>query len=230
MIDFKIIGGRGNFYFLRHGESDGNNALIIQGHRDYPLSKRGIIESQQAGLWFKEKNIDLILHSPLARAKQTALIVADQLGTDFIQNHEDLKELDTGIFTGMTRREVQEKFPGEWKAFQQESWESVPQAERICDITQRAERYWEYLIGIFKDGKRNILSVTHSGILQWLIKITLGHENWMPLFPMSNCGICHLSLNNRIEERNSSYYYEWTHINFHPSIEKEKEDSLFLSN
>ena len=46
MIDyFKTLSGRANVYFLRHGESRGNSARIIQGRQDLSLSKQGLEQS-----------------------------------------------------------------------------------------------------------------------------------------------------------------------------------------
>lgn len=225
MIDLNNISGRVDFFFLRHGESEGNHAGIIQGRRDFRLSENGRVQSKQVGRWFQDKGIGLILHSPLARAEETAQIVSQQLSIDSIEPHEDLDELDTGIFTGLTRQEIQRRYPAEWADFRRESWESVPEAERIEQLLRRAGRFWSFAARLSKQGGGNILAVTHSGILQWIIKVTLHHKRWMPLFPMSNCGISQFTVNNRPR---LSYYYEWTYINFHPRTGKEKEDSLFL--
>ena len=216
MIDFRKVNGSGAFYFIRHGESEGNHAGILQGRQDYPLSEKGRRQARKAGSWFKGKNIEIILSSPLLRVSQTADIVARQLGLPGFRIDENLTELDTGLFTGMTVREVRDRYPGEWEIFLRESWEGVPRAERINELLSRAEKHWENVLNLFQSGKRNILSVTHSGIMQWLIKASLGHKTWMPLFTMGNCGICRFSLDNLIDPKRNKFYYEWTYLNLSP--------------
>ena len=123
----------------------------------------------------------------------------------------ELTEADTGIFTGMTRSAIRAAYPEEWARFQINSWETVPGAERIDALLTRAEAVWALLFELFASGRRHILTVTHSGTLQWLIKATVGHRAWMPLFPISNCGVCQLSVDNPTGERD--LYCEWTSIN-----------------
>ena len=60
--------------FLRHGESLGNAAGIIQGQADFPLSEKGINQARVLAKYWQDKSrtFDLIISSPLIRAMQTA--------------------------------------------------------------------------------------------------------------------------------------------------------------
>lgn len=213
MIDFRKLDGRGSFYLLRHGESEGNNGGVLQGRRDYHLSDRGREQARRAAAWFRReiREIDCLLSSPLTRAEQTARILAQELGIEQVEVLPELTELDTGLFTGLTLREAREAYPAEWARFQAESWEGVPGAERIEALYSRGEAVWNLLCRRFAAGRRSLLIVTHSGLLQWLIKSTLGHKRWMPVFPVANCGGFRLGVDNRAEER--EYYSDWTAIN-----------------
>ncbi|MBN1316327.1 MAG: histidine phosphatase family protein [Anaerolineales bacterium] len=219
MIDFKLINGKGNIYFMRHGESEGNTAGIAQGHTNYHLSARGERQAEEAAGWFKKKGIDAILTSPLHRASQTAGIVAAELGLDNIQFRDELIELDIGPFSGLTWKEAAERHPEIYRQFRQTSWEGVPGAERIADLLVRAGEVWQMLFEKMNQNERNILCVTHSGLLQWIIKATIGSEAWLPLFPLRNCSVYHLTIDNGlipadpiIEEETPAYYWAWKHI------------------
>jgi len=222
MLDLASLKARGSLFFLRHGQSQGNHSRIIQGRGDYPLSDKGGEQSLRAAEWFKGQGIELVLTSPLARARETARIVAETLGLAGAEVHEDLTELDTGIFTGLPMEELQAAFPEPWRRFQQESWEGVPGAERIAQLAERCERTWGHLLRLLDSGKSNILSVTHSGILQWIIKVTLGQRTWMPLFPVANCGICHFRLDNRFAGDFTRVYSEWAHWSLLPTTSQEE--------
>lgn len=228
MLDFRTLSGRGNFYFLRHGESEGNSARVIQGRGDFPLAEKGLEQARQATSWFADRRIDTILCSPLKRAAETAEVFRRELGLEEIRYHEGLNEADTGIFTGHTVPEIQERYPEAWCSFQLSSWEGVPEAERIAGLLARAESVWAELAGLFGRGSRNILCVTHSGILQWLIKATFGQRDWMPLVPMGNCSVCHFSLDNDLEAGDPRYYFEWTRLNYQPFAGEETQGNLFL--
>ncbi len=225
---FKTLSGRLNVYFLRHGESEGNNARIIQGRHDLPLSERGLQQAEAIADWLEDKHIEVVLSSPLKRATQTAEVVGQVLGLKDVHLHEGLNELDTGIFTGLTVPQIQKRFPEAWRSFQRSSWEGVPEAERISDLYNRAEDLWRDLGRLFAAGQSNLLCVTHSGILQWIIKATMAQRSWMPLVPMANCSISQFSLDNQVEADRPRYYFEWTHLNYQPVAGNEVNGNLFL--
>ena len=225
---FKTLNGRCNVYFLRHGESRGNSARIIQGRHDPALSERGIKQSEAVALWFRDRQIDTILCSPLKRAVQTAQAVARELDIGEVQPHEDLNELDTGIFTGLTVEQIRRQYPEAWASFQRSSWEGVPQAERIAGLLARAESLWRDLGRRLTGGAGNLLCVTHSGILQWIIKATFAQRSWMPLVPVENCSICHFSLDNHLSSDDPRYYFEWSRLNFLPAGSADSSGHMFL--
>lgn len=65
-------------YFVRHGESEGNVAMVYQGD-DAVLSAEGIAQSSLLALRMKELPVDTIISSDLARARVTAEIIGDVL-------------------------------------------------------------------------------------------------------------------------------------------------------
>lgn len=69
------------FVFLRHGESLGNAQSRWQGQSDYPLTDKGRAQARALAERWKAENaqFDLILSSPLGRAKETAEIIASSL-------------------------------------------------------------------------------------------------------------------------------------------------------
>lgn len=89
--------------FIRHGQSVANAERRVQGWGDDPLTQRG--EEQVRGLarWLQSHNpvADLLLSSPLQRARQTAEPVGQGLGLS-IQTHHGLKEINLGQFENLT--------------------------------------------------------------------------------------------------------------------------------
>ena len=98
-------------YLARHGESDWNAESRFQGHSDRPLTSLG---RQQAETLADElaatAALDAIYSSPLRRAFDTAVAVGDRLGLEPVAV-TDLSEVDVGGWTGLSRAEVQERFP-----------------------------------------------------------------------------------------------------------------------
>jgi broad specificity phosphatase PhoE len=195
-VDLRSIHGTADFYFIRHGESEANREGIMQGRIHSRLTEAGREQAREAGGWFREKSLDLILTSPLARAAETAAIISDRTGLP-AEAVEDLTEIDTGIFTGLSFAQARERYPEAWNTFQRESWEGVPKAEKISELLVRAEAIWARLVAAVGQGRRTVLCVTHSGILQWIIRSTFGSRSWMPLFSASgNCCVSHLRVAN----------------------------------
>ncbi len=216
MIDFRQYQVRGNLFFLRHGQSTGNVARVAQGTADFPLSPRGQEQAAAAGHWLSDKEVDLILTSPLLRARQTAEIIATQIGSNGVDARDELTELDIGPFTGLTWAGMAESHPHTYRRFQRYSWDGVPGAEASDAVYQRAEAVWELLLGRMVDGHHNLLAVTHSGLLQWIIKASLGNRHWLPLFPMRNASIFHFRIQNqtipaddRVSQATPAFYYAW---------------------
>ena len=208
-IDFSLLKGRGkiDFYFLRHGKSDGNLKGIVQGHQDHPLSDLGREQASLTGSWLRDKNIRLAFSTPLLRGRDTARVICEAAGAPEAVPLRSLIELDTGIFTGLTLEEARLKHPEVYARFLQESWEAVDAAEKAAALLSRAASAWESLITAAAEAAAaapaseagpparpfSVLAVAHAGILQWLVKATLGSESWFPLLPMGDCGIYHFS-------------------------------------
>jgi broad specificity phosphatase PhoE len=214
------------FYFLRHGESEGNRTNTIQGHQDYPLSDLGRRHARAAGRWLADKDVELLYASPLERARETAEIIARESGAPLPVETTDLMELDTGVFSGLSFEEIEDRYPEAWQLFRVESWESVPGAEPIASLYDRAERHWNRLVDDANEGAGVVVSVTHGGLLQWIVKATLGDSNqrWMPIVKGTNCGIFLLTVRpvNYDTEKPAGldpadgYFAEWTLVNHLP--------------
>ena len=63
-----------NIYIVRHGETDWNVQLKLQGRADIPLNATGIEQAEQTGAHLKKAGISFakVYPSPLQRAVKTA--------------------------------------------------------------------------------------------------------------------------------------------------------------
>jgi broad specificity phosphatase PhoE len=98
------------FVFLRHGESIGNAESRWQGQSDYALTEKGRLQAQAlANRWKSEgMKFDLIIASPLVRAKETAEIVAAALDAN-VEFDPILMERHIGEMEGLTAEEVRKR-------------------------------------------------------------------------------------------------------------------------
>ncbi|MCA1755739.1 MAG: histidine phosphatase family protein [Spirochaeta sp.] len=176
---------------MRHGESEANLDGRMQGRTESPLTHCGRTQATRAGAFFRGRGITKLFSSPLGRARETAALV--RLGGELPEpeTFTDLQELDLGIFSNLRYAELATLHPREFLAFQAKSWAAVPNAEPNALLSDRAGRVWTHLIEVANAGHTDILSVSHGGFLQWIIKATFGNDNedWMPMVEAQNCGI-----------------------------------------
>jgi broad specificity phosphatase PhoE len=112
-------------YLARHGESDWNAANRFQGHSDRPLTERGRLQAETLARELAEvARLSAIYSSPLRRALETAAAVGARTGLEPVVV-EGLREVDVGSWTGLSRSEVELRFPGELRRWLAggEGWE-----------------------------------------------------------------------------------------------------------
>jgi broad specificity phosphatase PhoE len=90
-----------HIYFLRHGQSQANvNGLFAGRKEDSPLTDLGREQARAAAQTLQNANITKIVSSSLARARETAEIVAANLGIKNISIDDRIAEYDMGELTG----------------------------------------------------------------------------------------------------------------------------------
>lgn len=92
---------------VRHGETDWNRDGRWQGHSNTSLNARGREQAEQLADELTEE-IDVVYSSDLARARETAEIVAGRLGLE-VRTDPRLRERGFGSWEGLTRSEIEER-------------------------------------------------------------------------------------------------------------------------
>jgi len=93
------------FYVLRHGQTDWNVQLRLQGSTDIPLNDTGRAQAHVAAKILATEGLTKIIASPLSRALETARIVGAASGLE-PEIDGRLIERNFGLFEGMTIDEV----------------------------------------------------------------------------------------------------------------------------
>jgi probable phosphoglycerate mutase len=163
--------------FIRHGETDWNRNLRIQGHIDIPLAQSGVEQAQRLGARFADAardglRLDAIVSSDLARAWQTAQPVADALGLA-ISPAPGLRERLFGRFQGLDSDGIAAQFPHEFAQWKTHNPEFVPpDGESHVEFYHRVLHALEPLIDAYPDGR--IACVTHGGVLDCVYRFANG--------------------------------------------------------
>ncbi|MDC7675684.1 histidine phosphatase family protein [Asticcacaulis machinosus] len=94
------------FYVLRHGQTDWNAALRLQGSTDIALNEIGREQARVAAQLLTGQGLTKIVASPLSRARETAEIVGHAVGLE-VETDPRLIERNFGAFEGLTLPEVE---------------------------------------------------------------------------------------------------------------------------
>jgi broad specificity phosphatase PhoE len=143
----------------RHGETDWNRDGRFQGHADPPLNRMGRAQAVDLSVTLMAEELAAIYSSPLRRALETAEVVAASHGLEAVPV-DALCEVDVGSWSGLTRAEVEERFPAQfarWLEYR-EGWED---GESYDQMGRRVVAALLELAGAHV-GER-ILAVTHGG-------------------------------------------------------------------
>ena len=179
---------KNKYAFLRHGQTDANSQKIYMGRLDFDLNDTGISQAEQASLPFTP---DIILHSPLKRARQTASIAMKRYTTHIIPE-ERLLEKSGGAIDGLSYAEIAEKYPEVWGTWDGNSLEYIvnvpfPDGESDLDVATRLENLLHELEATH-EGK-NIVLVTHSGVVQAARYLFGRTKDAIYFTPVPNCVI-----------------------------------------
>jgi len=98
-------------YLVRHGQTAWNLEGRCQGHADIPLDATGIAQARSLAAALAGHRIDAIYTSDLARAHETARIVAAARSATAIARRA-LREIDIGSWSGLTDEEIEVRYPG----------------------------------------------------------------------------------------------------------------------
>lgn len=90
-------------YIIRHAETEASVQDIMAGpDLDTPLTDKGRAQAKQAGQLLKDKGIELMMVSPMDRTRETASIIAREIGLDASKLVESdlVLERDFGKYSG----------------------------------------------------------------------------------------------------------------------------------
>ena len=173
---------------VRHGETDWNAELRFQGHADTPLNETGRAQARALAEELVDVRADAIYSSDLSRAQKTAEILGARLGVPVTPLRE-LREIDVGSWQGLTRAEIEARYPGAYAAWRrgETGWTG---GETYASL---AERILPALRQIARDHPRGrVLVVGHGGTIRTLrahvAGVTVG-EHRRTLGPIGNCEV-----------------------------------------
>lgn len=165
-------------FALRHGETDWNAELRLQGQLDVPLNANGRRQAERLAEALADAGIEVLIASDLARARETAAPLAARLGLP-VELDPGLRERGFGVFEGLTHAEIEARWPEQalrWRRREPgdgpaggEALEAF-HARCIASATAQAVRHAGRTIALF----------AHGGVLDCLYRAAVGVDLQAP--------------------------------------------------
>ncbi|MGO2820788.1 MAG: histidine phosphatase family protein [Brachybacterium tyrofermentans] len=177
---------RTRLILVRHGQTDYNKEGRLQGQVDIPLNATGTRQAGVLAAAVAANPPDLIVASPLGRARDTAQIVASSCDLE-VSTDAALIERSFGTWEGLRGEEIRRHWPTEhadWRAHRPViglGLEDRPAvAERIADACRRL---------VAENTGRTVMVVSHGAAITLGITALLGldADDFRGIAGLENC-------------------------------------------
>jgi broad specificity phosphatase PhoE len=181
---------------VRHGETDWNRDGRVQGQSDPPLNDLGREQAHALAGTLAGEQVDAIYASDLRRARETAEILAGELGLPVVVD-AGLRELDFGRWEGHTIAELEALCPDaveRWQTGGENAWDGGETREEMAERVRAAV---QRLASIHAGGQ--ILLVAHGGPVRVLLMDAEGlafPEQRREFRRIANCDLSRIAVEN----------------------------------
>lgn len=167
-------------YLVRHGQVQGFEQRRYNGHHDVALTDLGVEQYHLLKERLADTHISACYASDLTRCKIGADIICEQFGVQPVHRSE-LRELNIGIWEGLTWQEIQSRWPQEWQARLNDLVNyRAPEGENLLDVEARAMPVVQEMLERHRG--QELLLVGHGGLNRIILLNAIG----APLVNMFN--------------------------------------------
>lgn len=203
-----------NIYIARHGQDVDNEAGILNGHRDNPLTDLGVSQAEKVAQEIKAGGLSfqVVYSSPLKRAFKTAEIISKISDQPDPVVLDVLIERDFGVMSGKAVSTIEAICaPDIFKTDTVTYFLSPKGAEKFPDLLARGSK----VIDFIKENHRfeNVLLVCHGDIGK-MIYAAFYNLNWQDVlkdFHFGNSEVLHLSENIDSKDAHIFKYEQHNH-------------------
>jgi probable phosphoglycerate mutase len=155
---------------LRHGQTPMSVQKRYAGRSDIPLTDVGLQQAAAAAKRLASAGIDVIVASPLLRARQTADEVAATTGVPVVTD-DGFRETDFGAWEGLTFAEVRERWPAEVSAWLADPAVPPPDGESFVEVSERVAGALQRVLA--DRAGQTVLIVSHVTPIKMLVTTAL---------------------------------------------------------
>ena len=181
-------------YLMRHGETDWNRELRLQGQQDVPLNDAGRAQAVEAGQRLRRAGLrfDRVISSSLCRASETAMLAAG-LPAEAIETDRRIIEMGFGPYDGTPYGLLEGSI---WDFLRDPAHHPRPAGMETEE--EMLARFGDFLRSLQADPRDETLLIVTHGVairtLLFLIDPTLGEAAWS--LPIENCVFYRTTLDN----------------------------------
>ncbi len=174
---------------IRHGQTAWNAKRKVMGRRPIPLNERGQRQAEGVAAYLKDAPIDRIFTSPVARARQTAQIIAGPHAGLTVEEHEGFTEIDYGKWTDYGFDDLPVHFAEGWRQYRADPASSVfPGGESMRDAAARICAAVDGIVA--SDSDSRVAVVSHADVLKVALTHALGLGiDRLARFAIDNCAV-----------------------------------------
>jgi broad specificity phosphatase PhoE len=129
------------------------------------MNETGVEQVRLAAKAIQLEDWDVVLTSPLTRAKQTAEIIASHVGFDEVIEQELLIERSFGEAEGLSHEQWRAKYS---------NLDEIPGGESRTQLAARSQQLLDHISSQFA-GKR-VLAISHGALIRGLLSIASNNE------------------------------------------------------
>jgi broad specificity phosphatase PhoE len=174
---------------VRHGETDWNRSGRVMGTRPVPLNQHGLTQAARLALQLTALKTPMLYSSPVARARQTADILASTLRVAVVEE-PGLSEVGVGEWEGRYWSEF-EGDPARIKYYRLPEEARPPGGEALGEVQRRAVSSVQRAVREAQSQPaQSAILVTHADV----VKAIVAHYLEAPLQTMRHMQIGHASV------------------------------------
>jgi broad specificity phosphatase PhoE len=155
---------------VRHGETDWNRDGRWQGGSDTRLNDLGRAQARALAEQL-DGSVDVVYSSDLARARETAEIVAAKLGLE-IRIDPRLRERGFGSWEGLTTGEIEERFADSHQRWIAGEGAGADDAETFEDFSTRVNDFLADVLRLHPG--EEVLVISHGGSIRVIHALAAG--------------------------------------------------------
>ena len=172
-------------YFIRHGDTDANEADVFRGDVDYDLNDAGKQQAQDLVKFFQGRKFSKAFTSTRTRAKQTIEPLVKSRGMTAASS-DRLDSLNTGVFAGLPKNDANLEI---LKHYQENPKETIPGGEKVRTFRNDTDAELMSLIRMGEESNFPVIACTHGSVLKELSRIITGDMKSVRVDPGGVIGV-----------------------------------------